>query len=880
MQQTHRMATASHAVLHPSRHIARLCARTVLAGAIGHIFLSAGMATITALPMSAYATDAASVTLNTRKSFDIPPGPLESVLNRFGREAGVLISVQTDILGGFRSDGIKGIYNVREALPLLLNGTDLIGVIDGNAVIVQRKAGSSSSSVETTLPAVTVTTAFGSATEGTGAYAARKLSLGKGDQSLREIPQSITVMSRQRIEDQGLQNLADVFKNTTGVTTASRDNEAIGRIYARGFEIQDLQIDGSSFGPFSPQYLNPNLAMFDRVEVLRGADGLFSGGGTPGGSVNLVRKRPLADKQILVNASAGSWDRYRAELDATNALTEDGRIRGRAIIAKEERKGFIDHDWGRSDFLYGVLETDITPSTIVTVGANYEKAEKFALPPGLPRGLDGSDLRLPRSWNGSRYAWSTKDSEAKDVFAKLTHIFANDWELKMSVGYGERKQDNVTTGHLISAGIDPLTRIVNISGNGQNGFNNTPLTGYDSTYKNFDTNLQGSFSAFGQNHKFLVGADWAKFDTLEYTRRYKLGAAPGGAWSGPIDQLSQAPQVYPYPTLDNTRPVTEWFSSVEQYALYGRLNWSLTDKARIIGGARYAYYKSDSPTNQYAESGALTSRSTTRFEDRGVFTPYLGAIYDISQDWTAYGSVTEIYQSQANRRSGPLESAAALDPITGRNYEIGMKGEIANGKLMPAISLYRIERSGVAVLDPTYPAASLQDGQSCCYVASGEQVSEGIDLELTGQIARGLQIAAGYTYNKNKDKATNAIYHAVTPKQMFRLWTNYRLPEEYSAWSVGMGVNVQSKSYVSGTVFTFNQASGLFDGPTTRFNFTQGGYAVANAAVHYDINPKWRATLNINNLFDRHYYIALGALTGGNMYGDPRNVMLTLRGRF
>ncbi|QEI07564.1 TonB-dependent siderophore receptor [Pigmentiphaga aceris] len=825
------------------------------------------------LPAPALAQSTAVVQVN------IPAQPLSKALLQLGEQTSLQIFFSQETVEGYTAPALSGSFPPDEAMRRLLAGTGIQFRRTGNNFSLSRSAPAPGEATQ--LKSVTVVASPDSVSENTGTYgyANNVLSAGKGSQHIRDVPQSITVMTRQRIEDQGLQTLAEVFKNTTGITTTQRDNEPIGRIYARGFEIQNMQVDGASVGPFSPQYFNPNLAMFDHVEVLRGADGLFAGNGTPGGSVNLVRKRPLAEKQFLFTGSAGRWDRYQTDFDVTGALADDGSVRGRAVYSHEDRKGFVDNDWGRSNFLYGIVEADLGSRTMLSLGGTYDQGRKYARSAGLPRGLDGSDLGLSRSWSADRLGWSNKEHEAKDVFAELQHTFANDWKVKMSAGYGERMQDNIQAGHLITTGIDPLTRSVIVAANGQSGLNVHPLTGFDSTYKNLDVNLQGNFAALGEKHSFLLGADWGKFDTLEYTRRYRQGVAAGGNWTGSIDALGSAPVVYPYPTMGTTRPMTSWLSSVTQYGMYGRMNWSLTDRAKIIGGARYAYYKSDSTTLGYVESGALTSSSAAVFEDKGIFTPYVGTTYDLDERWTAYGSMTEIYQSQANRRSGPLATGGPLDPITGRNYEIGLKGELNDGRLQPAVSVYRIERSKVAVLDPRYPAATLEDGNTCCYSASGEQVSQGVDLELTGEVARGWQIAAGYTYNQNKDKATDAIYHAVTPRHMLRLWANHRFAD-YSAWSVGLGVNLQSKSYVSGTAFSFNPASGRFDGASRRFNFTQGGYAVWNAAVHYDIDPKWRASLNLNNLFDKRYYANLGTLGGQNIYGEPMSWMLTLKGRF
>ena len=232
--------------------------------------------------------------------------------------------------------------------------------------------------------------------------------------------------------------------------------------------------------------------------------------------------------------------------------------------------------------------------------------------------------------------------------------------------------------------------------------------------------------------------------------------------------------------------------------------------------------------------------------------------------------------------AGP-QPGTALDPIKGRSLELGMKGELADGKLQTAFALYRIERKGEAALDPRYPEAAVGNlGLTCCYVAQGKIVSQGVDMEVSGQLARGWQLFAGYTYNHNRNKTDpeKLVYSSITPKHLFKLWSTYQLPGDLSPWTLGGGMTLQSTTYVSGTVNAFNPGSGQFDGPSTPFRFTQAGYAVWNASVQYRINRNWSATLNLNNVFDKTYYKTVGTSNGGNWYGDPRNVLLTLRGAF
>ena len=282
---------------------------------------------------------------------------------------------------------------------------------------------------------------------------------------------------------------------------------------------------------------------------------------------------------------------------------------------------------------------------------------------------------------------------------------------------------------------------------------------------------------------------------------------------------------------------------------------------------------------RFDASGALTSSSLTDYRDNNVFTPYLASTYDLDKRWTAYASVAETFQSQAGSLAGPAPGTP-LDPVTGRNYELGVKGDHLGGRLHSAFAIYRIERSGAAVRDTTYPASSGNLGSSCCYVGTGEIVSKGFDAELSGEVLPNLQLAVSYNYNDNRNKnANNVRYNGVNPRNLFKFFGAYRLPGEHNRWKLGGGITAQSRTFVDDYAYVRN-ADGTVSSQTTNYRIKQGGYAVASAFVEYRIDAQWTASLHINNLFDKTYYSTIGYLDYGSFYGAPRSAMLTLRGRF
>ncbi len=253
-------------------------------------------------------------------------------------------------------------------------------------------------------------------------------------------------------------------------------------------------------------------------------------------------------------------------------------------------------------------------------------------------------------------------------------------------------------------------------------------------------------------------------------------------------------------------------------------------------------------------------------------------VYDLTEQWSTYGSITETYKSQASNRKGPLPGTP-LDPITGRSYEVGIKGSLFNERLNTALAFYSIKRNGQASPDPAYPPTSGDLGSNCCYLDDGRIVSRGVDIEVSGEIVDGWQILAGYTFNDNENKAASGRYSTVTPKHLFKLWSTYELKGTLNGLRLGGGVTTQSSNYQKGSARTFNQTTGRYDGPSIPFEFTVPGYVLVDLFAQYRLNKHWAATLNVNNIFDKKHYqtVANTNPSAGNFYGEPRNFLASVR---
>lgn len=250
-----------------------------------------------------------------------------------------------------------------------------------------------------------------------------------------------------------------------------------------------------------------------------------------------------------------------------------------------------------------------------------------------------------------------------------------------------------------------------------------------------------------------------------------------------------------------------------------------------------------------------------------VFTPYAGLVYALTPQWSVYGSYADIFQPQTATDA----QLNVLKPTVGANYELGVKGELFDGALIASVAVFRIDQKNRAVRDDDAPMVCGSGGNGYCSRAAGKVRSEGIDLEVHGELVPGWQISGGYTYSRNKyleDRLASNIgkpFDYNSPQHMLRLWSDWQLPGEWSKWRVAVGVNYRSKQRT---------------GNANKIDPVQGGYSIWNARVAYEFNKNWSASLNIENLFDKHYYSSIFNGYNISQFGAPRNFLLTVRGSF
>jgi len=787
------------------------------------------------MPNPAWATTTLDDTL--QRDYAIPAGKLSDALALFAATAGVPLSFDPHVLASLHSDGLQGRYTIREGFARLLAGSGYGLVTAGNGGYSLRQTAPTSGEASR-LPVVEVTARAERSvtTEGTGSYTTEATTAATGLAiRLRETPQSVSVITRQRLDDLGATTVAEALRNTAGIAAPQLDSERT-TFSARGFSIDDFQYDGIS------TYYKSNYAageseldsvIYDRIEIVRGATGLLTGAGQPSASINLVRKR--ADSRIFKGSatiSAGSWDQYRGSADLSAPLAQDGRVRARIVAAHEDKGLFTNGYKRKTDVLYGVIEADLTPATTLSVGGSYQKNEVRGLTyGGVPLWYsDGTPTRFNRSfsiWPG----WTFEDAEITNTFVNLDHQFDNGWIAKARLGHSRSEVDNARL--FVWGYPDHATGVVS---------DEPSIVRFPGSRKqtSIDVKLSGPLALAGRNHEAILGLSHSDH---KYAFDWIGAATP---W---VPTRIDALRNYPEPRWDWANAELSEKNHTKQTAFYAAARLSLADPLKLILGGRF---------NKIERDGAGWASSGAYDYTKSKFIPYVGLVYDLNSTYSAYASYTGIFTPQDYRdRNGNW-----LEPVTGKAYETGIKGEFFSGKLDASVALFRIEQDKLGQQDTGHMVPGTT---TPAYYPTEGATSTGIDMELTGQLTPGWNLSFSASHFEAKD-ARHQKVNTNMPRTLLRLFTTYRLPGEWNKLTVGGGANWQSHAYYD------NQ------GPNGEAQ-KQSDYLVASLMARYQFSPQVSLQLNVNNVFDKTYQTAINWY-GQATWGAPRNVLATLKYRF
>ncbi len=786
------------------------------------------------------------------RSFDIPAGPLNEAVGRFATATGVSITASSELTEGRSTQGLRGAYAVSQALALLLAGTGLEAANQGEGAFVFKPAPTPPADatvmaavrVEATVD-TDVTERSGSLTTAGPVSAATGLGL-----TLRETPQSVTVITRERIEQQNLNSLAEVAAQVTGVFFNSTGTPIGGRslLTARGYSINSYQVDGVNL-PWealgeSVQYGHGALdtAIYDSIAVVRGSTGLMTGAGQPSALIALTRKKPTRGLQTSVEATLGSWERYRALVDVGGPLNTSGSIRGRVVGAYDEGKTWVDDYSSKRSIFYGVLEADLSPSTLLTLTLERGTAESKQAPWAFDYGnyfyFADSVTPIPPSTTSNISApWAYLDSDRTYASATLTHQFGADWQARLNYGFGQYNTDmrrgmvrripqdgSLTAARVLSLAYQYDTHIV-------------------------DARVDGKYRLFGREHELVAGLNLYRFDH----------AAPLGYLGDPFPDLaywSSGQLYYDTPDWDSLAGSEDDYpydTEIQQDGAYIATRLRPLDRLAVILGGRLSNWATKSTDRATAFHDAYTWDDR---EYKNEFTPYAGLVLDLTRALSAYGSYTQIFQPQDVRGT----DGRVLDPEEGNTFEIGLKGAWFDDRLNASIAAFESRRDNLAValVDPDGQPVLTPQGDPA-YRAADHTEGRGWELEVAGALTPRWQIQAGYSHFKNKD-SSGAVLDTTQPVQQVKLYTAYE-PALVQGLTLGASLRWQDDTHVDG-----------ISDPL----YTIDNYIVVGANLSYALTRNLSLALAIDNLLDEEYRVS----NYSHSYGAPRNATFSVRARF
>ncbi|MCP9928792.1 TonB-dependent siderophore receptor [Cyanobium sp. CH-040] len=639
---------------------------------------------------------------------------------------------------------------------------------------------------------------------------------------LRNLPFSVQVVPQRLLQDRDVQGLNEALRTVVGVIPDNSSQSAFQSFTIRGFSGRDILRNGlrddTNITTRSPI---PNI---ERIEVLQGPAGALFGQGSPGGTVNIITKKPLATPHYIVEGTIGNFETYEGSIDFTGPIDRDGNLLYRFIAGARTSDTFIDFFDTRSYLIAPSISWQISPNTRLTVEGEYSVAES-PNDRGLPAAgtvLPNVNGRLPRS----RFIGEPDDKLDKNnrdnlrLGYILDHQFNSDWKFQNSfrVSFLNSPQNSLFPTNLLD---DQRTL--------ERGLFSTSDQSQDNWA--IDTNVVGRFKTGSVGHRVLLGLDYNRDFYSASSREFTLD---------PIDIFD--------PVYGQTRRrLVESFPKdtflTENIGVYLQDQIDLLPQLKLLIGGRVDWAR------QRFEFGDGSNES----QEDVAFSPRLGVVYQPSDVHAFYAS----YSRSFLQNVGSTFDDSTFEPERGTQYEVGVKSDWIKGRLSTTLALYEITRSNVLTEDPLNPNFSVQ---------TGEQRSRGVELTATGTILPGWNIVAGYAYTDAEVSDDNTIRVGNqlnnVPENAASLWTTYEI-QEGSLQGLGFGLGL----------FYVGERQGDLEN-----SFQLPGYTRTDISLFYK-REQFRIGLNIENIFDTRYFESSQSDLRVS-YGAPLTVRATVSWKF
>ena len=642
----------------------------------------------------------------------------------------------------------------------------------------------------------------------------------KTDTRIRDIPQSISVITEEQIKDQSLLGLTDAIKYSPGVMAGQGEGNRDSVWFRGNQSTSDLFVDGVRD---DVQYYR-DLYNIDRVEVLMGPNGMIFGRGGVGGVINRVTKEAHWENKNELRMQGGTYDHKRSSIDLNSGINETLAVRINAMI--EDSGSFRQGVESEKKAINPTFTFKPSDKTKIVVGMEYfnDKRTNDRGIPSVGNGLQSRPFSTSRSTFFGNASQSPNEAIVKNGYAIIDHTFDNGMSVKNTTRFSD---------------YDKYYQ--NVYANGQVNEGNVKISGYyDNTQRqNFfnQTDLTYNFKTGSISHKLLTGLEIG----LQENENYRVNATsdPSVSASNPFAVL-----------IFNSSRSRNTSTDISNQAIYLQDQIYLNEQFQIIAGLRYDKFKT-----KFNDS--VSPSNSANVNDQ-FLSPRVGLVYKPIEPVSLYTNYSLSYLPRTGEQLTSLTSSIkSFDPEKITNIEAGIKYDLLQSFSISS-AIYRLERSNMTITDPSNSLNTI--------IVDG-QVTKGFELGVAGKLFDSYSMYGGYTYQdaeitKNQGTGTTQITSGTSlghvPEHTFSLWNKYEINE---TWSAALGVVSRSDMFAAT--------------PTTSTAVKLPGYARLDAAIYANINKQTKLQLNIENLLDKTYYQS--AHNNNNiMYGYPLTARATL----
>ncbi|RNI21938.1 TonB-dependent siderophore receptor [Rufibacter latericius] len=670
-----------------------------------------------------------------------------------------------------------------------------------------------------------------------------------------DVPQTISTVTKELIEDQQAFTLNDVFKNVAGVNQYSSYDDLTVRGFRNGYESGFRLVNGlrSGYSYGNGFFRVPLTVNLERVEVLKGPGAALFGDINPGGTINMVTKKPLEEDRKAVSFSVGSFQTMRTTLDFTGPLNEDKTLLYRLNVGYENTKTFRDVNDRASFIVAPTITFRPTENTTLNAELVFSNFNGY-LDRGLP--IEAGDLyALPFSFTLSQpndhfrvTDLSLNASLNQKIKERLSFNVAY-----MKFAYAEDIREHRTLNTFADA---PLNTVMN-------------LRYFERRAKEYTDNLSAYFSYSGSTgpiqHKVVVGADYVKFTTDKNSTMFEARQQSVAGKTVPLTFDLRNPV---YEIKDATdyirRPIPQFFidyinSEYYTTGLYVQDQVDVTDKLGLLLGLRYELFRDE---RDYGNGEERVQQN--------VFLPRAGLTYSLLENVNYFASYSQGFRPINPQYIKFPERYGRTEPFSNEQsyqMETGLKGEFFQKALFATVSLYQIEKRNTLV-----NTGQVTEEGNPIYRQNGKARSRGVELEVNGNVLPNFNLNASYAFNRTEIidadvAAENGMMAANAPKHSAGLWAKYTFTTPgLNGLGLALGGNYVSRRRMEIQVNAVNTGELIWD--------YWPEYTVANAALFYHVN-KFKLSLNLNNVLNKRYFV------GGYDYfraspGAPRNFIATV----